>query len=85
MRNFSKLNTLLSSANILKTLPKNVVSRDLMTAFARFCWLEKLHNANKGIYVYCSFEVQADWNEILVKRLKFYCKLYLRSSSPFYC
>ena len=41
MRNFSKLNRLLKSANTLKILPKNVLLYDLMTASARFLkyWL----------------------------------------------
>ena len=36
MTNFSKLNTLLNSANILETLLKNVLWCELMSAFARF-------------------------------------------------
>ena len=35
MRNFSKLNTSLSSANSFKILLKNVLLCDLMTAFAK--------------------------------------------------
>ena len=41
MRNFSKLNALLKSANTLKALLKNVLLYNLMTALARFLkyWL----------------------------------------------
>ena len=41
MRNFSKLNSSLKSANTLKALLKNVLSYNLMTASARFLmyWL----------------------------------------------
>ena len=52
MRNFSKLNSILKSANTLKTLLKNVLLCYVMTASARFAEFNEVLNFEKFlIYV----------------------------------
>ena len=53
MRNFSKLNSLLKSANTLKALPKNVLLYDLMTASGRFLkyWLSLMRYSTLNPYL----------------------------------
>ena len=56
MRNFSEFNTLLSTANILETLLKNVLLGDLMTAFSKLAEFNKVFDFEKClIYVLPKF------------------------------
>ena len=61
MRNFSKLNSLLKSANTLKALPKNVLLYNLMTASARFLkyWLRLMRYSESPQRRTCFFKSQA--------------------------